>query len=250
MTKRRVLSTILTLALLLMGFGYAAWTQTFTVNATVTTGELKVAVVDLGTDTEITRTSVLDGNGNTVADYDYSAAALGMIVNTYDGFTKLELPANAGLPYYDVSMQVPDDAESLTLHLDEAYPGLAVEATVNYKNLGTLPVELSCMTMTGQYIKFIGVGTNAALANELLAQGFVQFTVDPTQQYGPVFQHLYPEGQAELDFIMTISPLLKETIEVDGLIVEVENQSLQYQLVLDAKQAIGCDDSCDCPCDN
>ncbi len=46
MKNKKFLAMILVLSMMLMGAGYAAWTQSFDVEATVNTGELKVVYVD------------------------------------------------------------------------------------------------------------------------------------------------------------------------------------------------------------
>ncbi len=106
-------------ALILVGAGYAAWTQVFTINSTVSTGELFVQVVNTENNYE-----VLDAEGNVIS----------------------EGGLNTGNDYLDLKVSSASTGEGtsretlteLTFNLSKMYPGVRETSKISFKNLGTL----------------------------------------------------------------------------------------------------------------
>jgi hypothetical protein len=107
MKKNRFIIGVLVLALMLMGAGYAAWSQTFDVDVRVNTGELAIRVEAVE----------LDGNYGEYMTVNVDEKAI--TKNTKDN-------------------------EILT-KINNMYPGTTVEYMVTITNVGTLPVKLEDM---------------------------------------------------------------------------------------------------------
>lgn len=108
MKKSKMLAFALSAAIMVMGAGYAAWTETVTINNTVETGNLDV-------DTQTPTVTVYSKTG--VVDASIAAKS-----------TSLSNPANGD--------------SSATVTLGNLYPGAIVNVTVPVKNVGSIPVKL------------------------------------------------------------------------------------------------------------
>lgn len=104
MKKIRLLIASIVCALMLMGVGYAAWTQSVHVNATATAGELNVRLV----------------NGQSEGAWKIT------------GSDEIANWAIAG-----------NDGKTLTLKFDRLYPGAKAAISGTLKNNGNLPAKLS-----------------------------------------------------------------------------------------------------------
>jgi len=135
MKRTKFVLLALVAAMILMGAGYAAWSQTFTINSTVSTGELFVQVSDAddGTDGIITSVKIdTDGDGTydeevTSGDAEeyylggYPTATLGDEFTSSDG----EETSYA----------------TLTYDIPEIYPGTEVTSQIKFTNLGTIKIK-------------------------------------------------------------------------------------------------------------
>ncbi len=250
MKSRKWLSLALIIALLAMGTGYAYWSQNLTAVATLSTGELKVIVEDLAVDTKISGLEVLASNGQPLNGYQYGFIGSDYFSNLSMRHSPSEYQNETGelltfaedpnFPGFDLDMFVPDSRESVTLRLNKAYPGLRTYFTVNYKNVGTVPVKLSGTTydVDTEKVNFIGrLGSaNEALANYLLAEGLVSFTIDPNSATQPHNQVLYCNDQSVINIVMTVSPDIEEVYTIDGQDYQTENAEIVFDLSLVAVQ--------------
>ncbi len=116
MKKTKFLALVLVVAIMLMGAGYAAWTDLLQVNSTVKTGYLDVdfTVVNSKTSSEWVKvtenyTRALDEDGE-----DYPQGSW----------------------------------DEVKLTIQDIYPGAWVEETVTFENRGTMPVKVSDVVIT------------------------------------------------------------------------------------------------------
>lgn len=108
MKNKKWVVSILILSLMLMGAGYAAWTQGFSVDATVNTGELKVVYLDDG----------LYYNDSTwVEEWPYQEAEYKIGENTFD------------------------------VKITDLYPGIHVCINQAMKNVGTIPATIASVDL-------------------------------------------------------------------------------------------------------
>lgn len=118
MKKSRFIMLTLVAALVLMGAGYAAWSQTFTISSTVQTGELFVKIENTGNSVDVLK------NGNYTpsssgADYITFTAAPEEVTDT-NGKTTLA---------------------SFSSAIGNMYPGTKVTSVLKFANLGTLKAK-------------------------------------------------------------------------------------------------------------
>ena len=117
MRKSRFLVLALVVAVMMMGAGYAAWTETVTINNNVCTGELDV-----------------DLAAGTVAVFSDTAGAVEPA-----GITRT---AEAVLDAGDT------ENNTATVTVDNLYPGAFVTISVPISNVGTIPAKLDAITNT------------------------------------------------------------------------------------------------------
>lgn len=101
MRNKKFIAMALAMALMLMGAGYAAWTQSFDVEATVDTGELKVVYVDKDDPNSIW--------GMYVEEFKYQTSTYEFDENTFD------------------------------IKIDDLYPGIDICVSQQMVNAGTIP---------------------------------------------------------------------------------------------------------------
>lgn len=118
MKRTKFIMLVVVVALVLMGAGYAAWTQVFTIDSTVSTGELFVQVVNTDNTYE-----VVDADGNRVSGGDL----------------------DTDNDYLDLKVTSKSDGEGerqtlteLSFNLNNMYPGTRQTSKIEFKNLGTL----------------------------------------------------------------------------------------------------------------
>lgn len=110
MKKSRVLALTLVVAVVLMGAGYAYWSETLTINNTVKTGELDL-------------------------QFDYP---------TYDGDYDDKYPYSDD--YMKVDSYFEDEKHKLVFELEDVYPGGGGWLNFKIKNTGTVPAKLTSIT--------------------------------------------------------------------------------------------------------
>lgn len=109
MKKTRILALSLIVMIMLVGAGYAAWTDTLKITNTVKTGEMNVEFVD--------------------ADFD--GTRLAPIV------TGLEVGGNYLIPTIHL-----DDPKNITVRVENMYPGTGILYDAVLKNKGTVPAVI------------------------------------------------------------------------------------------------------------
>lgn len=114
MKKYKFITLAMVLAVMLMGAGYAYWTETLTISSTVTTGELDVQFVPL---------ALLDGSST--GDYDNKR------------------PFNKD--YMDVSLTPADNNHKLICNFTDIYPGAGGYIKFRVENKGTVPAKLTSL---------------------------------------------------------------------------------------------------------
>lgn len=122
MRKPRLLVLALAVAVMLMGAGYAAWTDKITINNTVSTGEMKVQL------SEYTWYQ-LDDITPTSSDNQVSSSTDGYAVAT-------------ATPWFVAGHN------SLDLTLTNMYPGKKGVLNANFENLGTIPAVVKSVDYT------------------------------------------------------------------------------------------------------
>lgn len=123
MRNKKFLAAVLVVAMMLMGAGYAAWSQSFTINGTVQTGELLVKYHS----SQLARIEKLD----IPAGYD------DCLVDDVNGFDDCYMTVNQGKI----------DNDTLFMSVEKMYPGSACRSTFRFLNKGTLGVKLNAQTM-------------------------------------------------------------------------------------------------------
>lgn len=152
MKRTRLIMMVVVAALVLMGAGYAAWTQTFTIDSTVETGELFVKVEEKSNTIEVNGEAVEDGE-----DYlDFATSS--QTEEGKDGKTTLT---------------------TLTFNLSGMYPGVKQTSVITFTNLGTL------RTVTELGTPRINSGGNA-----LLSQLVITVDGEPVDNAGNKLENL------------------------------------------------------------
>jgi len=110
MKKSRLLVFALALAVVIMGAGYAAWTDDLKINASVNTGQLDVHFVDEGT-------------------FDLDEYVTGTVNYQRDGSGN-------------------NDLDIANVKLENLYPGAKAKVTLKMENNSTIPVKMNKITDT------------------------------------------------------------------------------------------------------
>lgn len=168
MSKKSVVCSILALSMILIGTGYAYWTDTLNVTSKATTGDLDVTFVDLGlyaqysNETANGQWSIIDGIGKDgyvasnffergTSDYN-SIAAPGKIDAYYDraeGYNSVEFdaelkdaaPIDKTVGPYGAG--VVNGSDNIVITIDNMYPGYAQTFRTDIVNLGSIAAKLS-----------------------------------------------------------------------------------------------------------
>lgn len=117
MKRTKFILLALVAAMVLMGAGYAAWTQAFNISATVTTGKLHVEVEHVGTVVEVT-----DSEG----DYVDAASVNPNYLSNLNNVVATE--------------QKDGTLASISYSLGKMYPGTRIKSTFRFENTGTIGV--------------------------------------------------------------------------------------------------------------
>jgi hypothetical protein len=137
MKKSKFIIGILVLALMLMGAGYASWTQTFSVFGSADTGKLEVTA-------EISEMLPLQ----------YNDEYMGV---TFEGIVDPSDENHTGV---------------LTATIDRMYPGAVVKYKVKVTNVGTLPVKLDPQSLPAETFGMEGI-LDITVTPALLGDDFV-----------------------------------------------------------------------------
>lgn len=119
MKKIRVLTLILVISIMLVGAGYAYWTQELNINTTVSTGELKVEFVPL--DQGLYKLDDLIYEGLTPDDGDYE-------VDFWKNY---------------MSVDVDLEEDRLVANFEDVYPGAGGFIRFRIANTGTVPATVT-----------------------------------------------------------------------------------------------------------
>jgi hypothetical protein len=170
-TKFVMLAVIV--ALVLMGAGYAAWTQVFTIESTVNTGELFVQVENTSNEYEVLNSDgdvVASGNLDTTDDY------LNLSVATAEGDPSVINGENGTL-------------SELTFELYKMYPGTRVISDITFQNLGTLKAKTVYST---------DIDLDASRSVELWKDIVIEVKVDSVVEFTTKGE-TYTTGEAKLE---------------------------------------------------
>jgi len=176
MNKKLVLCVVLALSLILVGTGYAYWTDTLNVTTKATTGDFDVTFVDLGayaqyeneygTDSAENSWSIIDGIGSGFVPANFFERG----TNTYNdvfgkpdkrdayydrakGFNSIEMDAKLE----DPSKKLKDDypglpygkghiyGDTIRIELKNMYPGYAQAFRSDIINIGSIAAKLSSL---------------------------------------------------------------------------------------------------------
>lgn len=166
MNKKSILCTVLALSLVLIGTGYAYWTDTLNITTKATTGDMEVKFVDLGAYAQYNNEdkngnwSIIDGIGEEGyvgsdffgynKDYndvfgegrdEYYERAVGFNSVTFDAEIDGEaLTKNyPALPYGTGTIA----GDTINITLDTLYPGYAQAFRTDIINIGSIAVKLA-----------------------------------------------------------------------------------------------------------
>lgn len=195
MNKKLILCVVLALSLILVGTGYAYWTDTLNVTTKATTGDLDVTFVDLGayaqydneygTGSAAGSWSIIDGIGetgfvpanffergtNTYNDVFGNPDQRGAYETRAKGYNSIEMEAeldNPGTPLTENHPSLPygvghNYGDTISLELYNMYPGYAQAFRSDIINIGTIAAKLSALDFELQahsnpeILKMIGV---------------------------------------------------------------------------------------------
>lgn len=209
MNKKTILCTVLALCMVLIGTGYAYWTDTLNVTTKATTGDLDVSFVDLGAyakydNEEFTDPSwsIIDGvkrdtNGFIPADY-FRGGGYNDVFGDPDAredyyddvekYNSVEFDAKIdGAPLTENYGALPygtgDIAgDTIKIQLDNLYPGYAQAFRADIINTGSIAAKLSQVEFTAKN------GTGSPLTNDakdLIGVALLVNDEDPNE-YGDI----------------------------------------------------------------
>jgi hypothetical protein len=138
MKKTRFILLALVAAMVLMGAGYAAWSQTFTITSAVSTGELCVVVSEADEKDGIITSVKVDTNGD--GSYDDEG---GFVVVAPDEAAANYLPD--GYPSATAE-NFDNNISALTYTIPKIYPGVQITSQVKFTNAGTIKTQTSVNT--------------------------------------------------------------------------------------------------------
>lgn len=167
MKKTKVIALVLVVSMMLMGAGYAYWSDTLTINNTVSTGELNV---------------IFTGQNTTRGGDD-------QIGNTPDGKPKAYWEAyvnheGLGAGHNGPATVVSADGKTVTTKVTNMYPGSYAQYYGNIKNVGTIPAvfDNAVVSFTGKNNSTVLSAAETTLRNNInFAFGYVILNADGTQ---------------------------------------------------------------------
>lgn len=111
--KKRVLALVMVLTLMTMGVAYAAWSQTVTVQGSISTGKLEV---------------------------ETSAEAFTFVDNIQSGLAGEIVESSP-----DVVGGVEVEGNEVVVDISKFYPGVTATSMVTFENTGTMPVKMKLL---------------------------------------------------------------------------------------------------------
>jgi hypothetical protein len=215
MKRTRFVLLAVVAALVLMGAGYAAWTQTFNITSNISTGELFVKVGHDSTEVEV---------------WD---PATGQYKNIADGEVEhyLSFPGESPAVVEGAVEKNRENAgtlASIKYSLYDMYPGTKLTTTISFENLGTMKVKTS-----GKYV------TDPVPDTDLL--NYLKVTVDGDEIEGADIL----EGLANLIAgkvgVLDVNETREITLEMELSIDEVygstaENLDMDWTIILTFEQ--------------
>ncbi|MCH4890304.1 hypothetical protein EZV73_22165 [Acidaminobacter sp. JC074] len=261
MRRSKFIIGLLVLSMMLMGVGYAAWSQNFNVVTYADSGEINVIIKHehLGNATELSRlkvfTDVLDdgdptkGNitidddgvafigGKSVPDYmydlspdvapeDYTGS-----VEFYEGWTGV-YKSNA---YMNFAVLTPKETaegynhDHLAFVIEKAYPGVIVESEFKITNKSDYDVVLNC-DPTNTFIGKIN-GVPDTLSQYLIDNNYIAVQLLPGIN-GKVYGRTAFNKSQDLDIAIIIAEDLPEEVNINGTVYPVEGARLGFELDL------------------
>lgn len=163
MNSRKMLITAITIAIMLLGTGYAYWTETLTISNTVSTGYLDVKFIDAD-----------------AWDFDDS--------ETFHHRSNLVIAHKT----------IAADGRSISLTVDNLYPGSGASLDFLVENTGTIPAKIGTVTGT--------VTENQALADAL------DYYVDTVKVYNGSWQS-YEIDPIKADTVEELALTLQQTLD-------------------------------------
>lgn len=129
MRKYKFIALALVLAVMLMGAGYAYWTETLTVSGTVTTGDMNVVFAP----------------ANIAGIYDGVVNVGDILRDLWEAFNGEDFNSEQAQDM-TVSLEPSDDYKKLTFNITNMYPGTGGWVSFSIVNEGTVPVTLKNIT--------------------------------------------------------------------------------------------------------
>lgn len=173
MSKKSIICTIVALALVLVGTGYAYWADKLTVTTKATTGDMEVKFLDLGLYAQygneqynVGNWSIIDGIGDTGfvsseffarGSSDYNKIAKDGSIEAYkdraEGFNEIDFNAELVSPTKipksidGYAAGVVDSSDNIVLTINKMYPGYAQAFRSDIGNFGSIAAKLSDIKM-------------------------------------------------------------------------------------------------------
>lgn len=165
MKRTKFIALALVVAIMLMGAGYAAWTDEFTSTNVIETGDLEVSFV--GGDSYVDIYLANQDNFSGSADSEL-----------LDGWERIYDDSD----YYNVDLQViPPDSEdpnAIDFSFTNLFPGVVATSHFTLENTGTVPVAIQDVEVTVTDKDGNAIGENQELYNAL--QVYTRFIIDKT----------------------------------------------------------------------
>lgn len=139
MKRTKVIALVLCAAIMMMGAGYAAWTDTLNVTNTVNTGHLDVQFVDLPDETELTLPAYTTGNVAYAQD---------------------------GIGEWDIAHAT----------INNVYPGGAFSIRYKMQNNSTMPVKISSLGLS-RYEDWVAAAGGVMGQGEGISSGIIGLKV-------------------------------------------------------------------------
>ncbi|WP_105619671.1 hypothetical protein [Vallitalea okinawensis] len=130
MNKTKVIAFVLVLSIILMGAGYAYWTDSIQLNTTVSTGEFNVKFykpLEPWVKDKSVKVKATDDSDIVLAEADIDPE---LFPDNIIGIPYPEPPCNPDPQYY---------ADVLTATFSNVYPGIRMFVPVQVKNIGSIP---------------------------------------------------------------------------------------------------------------
>jgi hypothetical protein len=142
MRKVKLLIAVLVCSVMMMGVGYAWWSDSITMATTAKTGDLNMEFAD--------GSKILDHSGYITSDFEFGTTTV-----TGNSSTTWEWVAVPCWPYWELREVTTTETETITNNkdlrctLNNLYPGAWVDLKVVVKNAGTIPVRFKDVKLTG-----------------------------------------------------------------------------------------------------